>query len=139
MQEIHNCNNEGELNGLARQLLSKYPQSRIFAFFGELGAGKTTFIKAICASLGIQDDVTSPTFSIVNEYIKNDGRRLYHFDFYRLKSAEEAYDLGYEDYFFSGFYCFIEWPERIEELLPPNVVRVMFEVDFENNSRRIHF
>lgn len=139
MQEIHNCNNEGELSGLARQLLSKYPQSRIFAFFGELGAGKTTFIKAICASLGIQDDVTSPTFSIVNEYIKNDGRRLYHFDFYRLKSAEEAYDLGYEDYFFSGFYCFIEWPERIEELLPPNVVRVMFEVDFENNSRRIHF
>ncbi len=139
MQEVFVCNNESELNGIAKKLLDKYSENRIFAFFGEMGAGKTTFIKIICAQLGITDEVTSPTFSIVNEYINKDGESLYHFDFYRLELVEEAYDLGYEDYFFGGSYCFIEWPEKVEMLLPPDTVRVTFEVDIENNSRRISF
>ena len=104
----------------------------VFAFYGSMGAGKTTFIKAVCEELGVQDVITSPTFAIVNEYSlprqsEGDGGRLFHFDFYRIKKLEEVYDMGYEDYFYSGALCFIEWPELIEELLPEDAVRVHIE------------
>lgn len=139
MQEIFICDNEDELSSIAKKLLDKYGENRIFAFFGEMGVGKTTFIKAICTQLGITDEVTSPTFSIVNEYIKPDGERVYHFDFYRIKLEEEAYDLGYEDYFYGGSYCFIEWPEKVERLLPVETVRVSIELGEVDNSRKMLF
>lgn len=97
----------------------------IFAFYGKMGAGKTTFIKALCEALGVDDVVNSPTFSIVNEYRSDTtGELVYHFDFYRINKLEEVFDMGYEDYFYSGARCFIEWPELIEELLPDDAVRV---------------
>ena len=96
----------------------------VFAFYGSMGAGKTTFIKAICEELGVGDVVTSPTFAIVNEYQTANGGTIYHFDFYRIKKLEEVYDMGYEDYFYNDALCFIEWPEMMEELLPDNAVRI---------------
>ena len=125
----------------ARQFIAHIGQHRVFAFYGKMGAGKTTFIKAICEELGVEDVITSPTFAIVNEYTTSPnpsgggepgssplGRlgevSIYHFDFYRIKKLEEVYDMGYEDYFYSGSLCFIEWPELIEELLPDDAVRV---------------
>ena len=108
----------------ARLLLDHFPGERIFAFYGAMGAGKTTFIKAICHELGSNDYVTSPTFALINEYTTAEGSVIYHFDFYRIKKLEEAYDLGYEDYIYSGNYCFIEWPEMIESLLPEGIVEV---------------
>ena len=113
----------------ARQFVNAIGDRRIFAFYGHMGAGKTTFIKAICEALGVEDVVTSPTFAIVNEY-GADGAfdRVYHFDFYRIKNLREAYDIGCEEYFYSGCPCFIEWPELVEELLPENTVNVSIEV-----------
>lgn len=108
----------------ARLLLDNFPNDRIFAFYGAMGAGKTTFIKAICHELGSNDYVTSPTFALINEYSTTEGSVIYHFDFYRIKKLEEAFDLGYEDYIYSGNYCFIEWPEMIEQLLPEGIVEV---------------
>ena len=99
----------------------------VIAFYGKMGAGKTTFIKALCEELGVEDVITSPTFAIVNEYSLPSQEALYHFDFYRIKKLEEVYDMGYEDYFYSGSLCFIEWPELIEELLPENALRVTIE------------
>ena len=100
----------------------------IFAFYGKMGAGKTTFIKAICEQLGVEDVITSPTFAIVNEYQSTTtGEQIFHFDFYRVKKIEEVYDMGYEDYFYSGALCFIEWPELIEDLLPEDTVKVRIE------------
>ena len=113
-----------ELPEVARKLLETYPEDRFFAFFGKMGVGKTTLIKELCAELGVADNVCSPTFAIVNEYTSGDGEPLYHFDFYRMKSVAEAYDIGYEEYFYSGCYCFTEWTEKIEELLPESYVRV---------------
>lgn len=113
-----------ELQNSARLLLKNFENDRVFAFFGAMGAGKTTFIKAICHELGSEDYVTSPTFALINEYTRLDGSVIYHFDFYRIKKIEEAFDLGYEDYIYSGNYCFIEWPEMIESLLPDGVVEV---------------
>ena len=107
----------------ARQFVDVIGDHRVFAFYGSMGAGKTTFIKAVCEQLGVEDVITSPTFAIVNEYETND-RPIFHFDFYRIKRLEEVYDMGYEDYFYSGSLCFIEWPELIEELLPDDAVRV---------------
>ena len=107
----------------ARQFISQMGDARVFAFYGTMGAGKTTFIKAICEELGVEDVITSPTFAIVNEYGMGGGR-LFHFDFYRIKRLEEVYDMGYEDYFYSGHLCFIEWPELIEKLLPADAVRI---------------
>ena len=98
----------------------------VIAFYGKMGAGKTTFIKALCEELGVEDVITSPTFAIVNEYTV-DSQSIYHFDFYRIKKIEEVYDMGYEDYFYSGNLCLIEWPELIEELLPENALRVTIE------------
>ena len=112
----------------ARQIVSSMGEASVFAFYGSMGAGKTTFIKAVCEELGVEDVITSPTFAIVNEYrAEETGELIYHFDFYRIKKLEEVYDMGYEDYFYSGALCFIEWPELIEELLPADAVRVRIE------------
>ena len=117
-----------EIEAAARQFVEAMGDNTVFAFYGKMGAGKTTFIKAVCTLLGVTDNITSPTFAIVNEY-RSDiaGELIYHFDFYRIKKLEEVYDLGYEDYFYSGALCFIEWPELIEELLPGNTVKVTIE------------
>ena len=122
--EIHSVD---ELPEVARKLLGAFPEERFFAFFGKMGVGKTTLIKELCAALGVEDNVCSPTFAIVNEYSDREGEPVYHFDFYRLKNLSEAYDIGYEEYFYSGCYCFTEWTEKIEELLPECYVRVEME------------
>ena len=111
----------------ASEFLKELGDRKIVAFYGSMGAGKTTFVKAICDVLGVTDTVNSPTFAIVNEYLAASGESVYHFDFYRIKKIEEAYDFGYEDYFYSGNLCLIEWPELIEELLPEDTVRVKIE------------
>ena len=109
----------------AHDFVAAMDDRTVFAFHGEMGAGKTTFIKAICKELGVTDVITSPTFAIVNEYRSTtSGELIYHFDFYRIKKLEEVYDMGYEDYFYSGALCFIEWPELVEDLLPEDAVRV---------------
>jgi tRNA threonylcarbamoyladenosine biosynthesis protein TsaE len=106
-----------QINAAAMQSIKSSNNRKIWSFEGEMGAGKTTIIKAICNTLGVIDEVSSPTFSLVNEYKTKDGKTIYHFDFYRIKKIEEVYDIGYEDYFFSGNICLIEWPEKIKELL----------------------
>ncbi len=109
----------------AKQFIANIGDSTVFAFYGNMGAGKTTFIKAVCEELGVDDVITSPTFSIVNEYrSEQTGELIYHFDFYRVKKIEEVYDMGFEDYFYSGALCFIEWPELCEEVLPDDTVKV---------------
>ncbi|MBR1850785.1 MAG: tRNA (adenosine(37)-N6)-threonylcarbamoyltransferase complex ATPase subunit type 1 TsaE [Bacteroidales bacterium] len=122
-----------ELPQVARQLLAQFIDQRFFAFFGKMGVGKTTLIKEICLQLGVADNVCSPTFAIVNEYRTATGDPVYHFDFYRMKSLDEAYDIGYEEYFYSGEYCFTEWTEKVEQLLPDSYVRVEI---VENNGTR---
>ena len=107
-----------ELEEVARELLQKAGRHRIWLFNGEMGAGKTTLIKAMCNALGVNGGMTSPTFSIINEYHTASGESVYHFDFYRLKNENEALDIGAEEYFDSGRYCFIEWPDRIPSLIP---------------------
>jgi len=107
----------------ASAFIQQIGDRKVFAFYGSMGAGKTTFVKAICEELGVEDVITSPTFAIINEYHAHDDI-IYHFDFYRIKKLEEVYDMGYEDYFYSGALCFIEWPELIEELLPEDAVKV---------------
>ena len=125
-----------DLDKTAANLLETFANRRIFAFYGKMGAGKTTFIQAICRSLGSDDVVTSPTFAIINEYKTREQKPIYHFDFYRIKSLEEAFDLGYEDYLFSNDYCLVEWPEMIEPLLTGNIVKVTIEVN-DDESRTI--
>lgn len=121
----------------ARQFVGNMGAASVFAFYGSMGAGKTTFIKAVCEELGVEDVITSPTFAIVNEYrAEETGELIYHFDFYRIKKLEEVYDMGYEDYFYSGALCFIEWPELIEELLPSDAVRVKIE-ETEGGKRKV--
>ena len=107
----------------AREFIQNIGDRKVFAFYGKMGAGKTTFVKAICEELGVEDVITSPTFAIVNEYEAN-NQSIYHFDFYRIKRLEEVYDMGYEDYFYSGALCFIEWPELIDDLLPEDAMKV---------------
>ena len=107
----------------AREFIQNIGERKVFAFYGKMGAGKTTFVKAICEELGVEDVITSPTFAIVNEYEAH-NQSIFHFDFYRIKRLEEVYDMGYEDYFYSGALCFIEWPELIEDLLPEDAVKV---------------
>lgn len=121
----------------ATEFVKLMGDNTVFAFYGEMGAGKTTFIKAICERLGVDDQINSPTFAIVNEYRSNSGELIYHFDFYRIKSESEAFDFGYEDYFYSGSICFIEWPELVESLLPTDVVKVKIE-EVENGKRIAH-
>ena len=108
----------------AKEFLQNMGDGKVFAFYGKMGAGKTTFVKAICEELGVEDVITSPTFALVNEYTAGDGSPVYHFDFYRIKKLDEVYDMGYEDYFYSGNLCFLEWPELIEELLPEDCTKV---------------
>jgi tRNA threonylcarbamoyladenosine biosynthesis protein TsaE len=117
MKKEWKVNDESELFEVAKELLDFADSQKIFCLFGEMGAGKTTFVKALCKALGVLDLVSSPTFSIVNEYATEKSEAVFHFDFYRIRNLEEAYDIGYENYFFSGDYCFIEWPEKIESLL----------------------
>ncbi len=131
---IHDISNIRES---AREFIAAMGEHTIFAFYGSMGAGKTTFIKAICEELGVEDVITSPTFAIVNEYRSAETSELiYHFDFYRIKKIEEVYDMGYEDYFYSGCLCFIEWPELIEELLPEDAVRVNIH-ELDNGEREV--
>jgi tRNA threonylcarbamoyladenosine biosynthesis protein TsaE len=123
----------------AREFIAQMDDHTVFAFYGKMGAGKTTFIKAVCEELGVEDVITSPTFAIVNEYRSAETEELiYHFDFYRIRKLEEVYDMGYEDYFYSGALCFIEWPELIEELLPDDTVRVTITED-ENGGRTVQY
>jgi tRNA threonylcarbamoyladenosine biosynthesis protein TsaE len=124
-----------ELQAVAADLINKSKGQRFFCLHGEMGSGKTTFIKAICKELGVVDEVSSPTFSIVNEYLRGNGDPVYHFDFYRLKKVEEAYDIGYENYFFSDYYCFVEWPEKVESLL--NLPKADIFISIELTSRII--
>ncbi len=122
----------------AKEFIAAMGDNTVFAFYGKMGAGKTTFIKAVCENLGVTDVINSPTFAIVNEYRSKTGELIYHFDFYRIKSLEEVYDMGYEDYFYCGALCFIEWPELIDELLPLDAVKVYIE-EQENGERTIRF
>jgi len=122
-----------DLPQVASELLEFASKERIFIFEGEMGAGKTTFIKSFCKTLGVEDVVSSPTYSIVNEYESQNGP-VFHFDFYRIKTIQEAYDLGYEEYFYGGGICLIEWPERVAELLPDHFVKVEIFVS-EGNER----
>ncbi len=121
-------NNLQGLEAAASQVLSEMGQNKILAISGKMGAGKTTFIKALCNVLGVTDVVSSPTFSLVNEYVSEDNGSIYHFDLYRLKKINEVYDIGYEEYFFSDHFCFVEWPELILELLPDSYVYLRIEV-----------
>ena len=132
-------NNLGEIEKTAKEFISQMGENKIFAFYGEMGAGKTTFIKAICDYFGVTDIVSSPTFAIINEYLTSENEQIFHFDFYRLKNIHELFDIGYEDYFFSDNYCLIEWPEKIEEYLPEDTIRVNINVDRNKNTRLITF
>ena len=115
----------------AKEFLQNMGDGKVFAFYGKMGAGKTTFVKAICEELGVEDVITSPTFALVNEYTAGDGSPVYHFDFYRIKKLDEVYDMGYEDYFYSGNLCFLEWPELIEDLLPEDCTKVTITADMK--------
>lgn len=130
--------NLDNIDDAAGELLRNFPDTRIFAFYGEMGAGKTTFIKALCRNLEIDQYVTSPTFALVNEYHTKDARIVFHFDFYRIESIEEVMDMGYEDYFFSDNICFIEWPGKVAGLLPEGTVRLKIEV-LDNGERQLKF
>lgn len=111
----------------AREFIRFMDKGRLFAFYGKMGSGKTTLIKSICEELGVTDTINSPTFAIVNEYEDRDGNTIFHFDFYRIKSIAEVYNMGYEEYLYSNAYCFMEWPELVEELLPEECIRVEIE------------
>ncbi len=123
------------IRSTARQFIDNIGEHRVFAFYGPMGTGKTTFIKAVCEELGVTDVINSPTFAIVNEYLGAKKEQIFHFDFYRIETEEEAYDFGYEDYFYSDAYCFIEWPEKIAGLLPENCVSV--EISENEDGTRI--
>ena len=129
--------NLDKIREAAREFIANIGDSTVFAFYGKMGAGKTTFVKAVCEELGVDDVITSPTFSIVNEYrSENTGELIYHFDFYRVKKIEEVYDMGFEDYFYSGALCFIEWPELCEEVMPDDTVKVSIQEE-PDGSRTI--
>ncbi len=113
-----------DLSLIAEKIREEYKSEKIFAFYGKMGSGKTTFIKEICKQLGVTEVITSPTFALINEYSGKENINIYHFDFYRIETIEEAYDFGYEEYFYGGDYCFIEWPELIESLLPESFIKV---------------
>ena len=132
--------NLDSIRAAAHEFIQNMGDAHVFAFYGKMGAGKTTFVKAICEELGVKDVITSPTFAIINEYTSatQGGSPIFHFDFYRIKKLEEVYDMGYEDYFYCGALCFIEWPELIEELLPDDAVRVSI-TEQSDGSRLVTF
>ncbi|SRR5574344_1576221 len=134
--EVISIKSTKDLKSAASQFVQLIGDRKIFAFYGGMGAGKTTFIKAICKELGVDENITSPTFALVNEYDADGGKMIYHFDCYRLKNVREAYDFGAEEYFYSGNLCFIEWPEIIEPLLPDGVVNVKINV-LPDESREV--
>ncbi|MBR2170438.1 MAG: tRNA (adenosine(37)-N6)-threonylcarbamoyltransferase complex ATPase subunit type 1 TsaE [Alistipes sp.] len=117
-----------ELQNVAEQIIESLNGRNVVLFYGGMGAGKTTLISRIAALLGAEDQVTSPTFAIVNQYVADDSGHIYHFDFYRIERLEEAFDFGYEEYFYSGELCLVEWPEKIEPLLPDDAMIVRIEV-----------
>lgn len=130
--------NLNAINIAAQDFIKKIKNKKVFAFYGEMGAGKTTFIKAICENLGVEDMINSPTFSIVNEYLDADGNIIYHMDCYRIEKESEATDIGVTGYLYSGNYCFIEWPEKIKRLLPDDMVKVKI-AETENGIRIVEF
>lgn len=125
-----------KIDEAALEFIRAMGDNTVFAFHGDMGAGKTTFIKTICENLGVSDTINSPTFAIVNEYRSDSGELIYHFDFYRINKIEEVFDFGYEDYFYSGSLCFIEWPEKVDTLLPKDTVNVYVKVQ-EDGSREV--
>jgi len=130
MKIVVNC--ISELDDLSKIILNNRKERDIICFYGEMGVGKTTLIKVICKELGIEDNVSSPTFSIVNEYISSLGDSVYHFDFYRVKDEEEALDMGYEEYFFKNSLCFVEWPEKVSSLIPEEAFKIKITKDKES-------
>ena len=135
MQKHFICKSEDELYPVADEIIKLSSSKRIFAFFGEMGAGKTTLIKKVCEKLNVKDHISSPTFSLVNEYETNSGNLVYHFDFYRIKSLSEAIDIGFDEYLYSGNLCLIEWPEKVQQLLPEETINV--KIIPEDNIRNI--
>lgn len=125
-----------EYPAAAREFIRFMDKGRLFAFYGKMGSGKTTLIKSICEELGVTDTINSPTFAIVNEYEDRDGNTIFHFDFYRIKSIAEVYNMGYEEYLYSNAYCLMEWPELVEELLPEECIRVEIEEN-EDSTRTV--
>ena len=118
-----------DIEKIAKRLLEQSGTHKIWLFYGEMGSGKTTLIKALCHAMRVQDPTASPTFSIINEYLAQGSQKIFHFDFYRIKNEEEAYNIGTEDYFYSGNYCFIEWPEKIPSLIPSSHVDINIQVE----------
>ena len=137
LQKEFEINSVEELSQVSEYLLSLREESDIIAFYGPMGAGKTTLIKNLCHRMGVTDEVNSPTFAIVNEYVTMETESVYHFDFYRIKKLEEVYDIGYENYFYSGNLCLLEWPEMIEPLMPEKFIRVDIALGNTDDSRRI--
>lgn len=131
-----NAVQQEDLDEVAKAILEKAGDCRVWLLYGEMGSGKTTFVKSVCAQLGVTDVASSPTFSIVNEYETNDHDKIYHFDFYRIKNEAEAYDIGTEEYFYSGYLCLVEWPEKIPSLIPEEHVEVTIKVE-DLNQRTI--
>ena len=125
-----------EIAEAAKQFIGMIGERKVFVFYGQMGAGKTTFIRAVCEALGVTDVINSPTFAIVNEYNTGDGKQIFHFDFYRINKIEEAYDFGYEDHFYSGELCFVEWPEKVSQLIPEDAVEVHI-TEQEDGSRKV--
>lgn len=136
MKITFECSDIDELKEAAEILTSYFKEIQVVAFYGEMGVGKTTFIRALCEELGCKDSTSSPTYGIVNEYALPQGKKIYHFDFYRISSLEEAIAIGVDDYFNSEEWCFIEWPEKIESLLPLNYIQVSMK---ENQGLRTIF
>lgn len=131
--EIVEISSQRELPLVAKLVIERSGGRGVVAFYGEMGAGKTTLIKEICAQLGITDTVTSPTFALVNRYETEEGEPVFHFDFYRIDDVREAFDMGYEEYFYSGALCLVEWPEKIDQLIPEDAMRVEIEVTGDNS------
>jgi len=134
--KAYKANTISDLKEIAKKLILDFSENRVILFYGEMGVGKTTLIKALCKQLGVDEPTNSPTFSIVNEYFSVDNKTVYHFDFYRIEKEEEVFDMGYEDYFYSKNYCFVEWPEKILNLIPEDAVKIIINED-ENNNRLI--